>query len=619
MSESLLSQQARQHRSAWRSSGGPMELEKAAEPLENPVAQKLKTVQRGQEVPDMEDVRSTQPPKPKTVFISYSHDSEDHKERVLVLADQLYGHGIVVKLDQYEESPPEGWPRWMNNQVKASDYTLVICSETYERRFQGEEEEGKGKGVTWEGGIITQKLYETQGKNLKFIPVTFTDDDLNHIPDPLAGATIYNLSQSDGYEQLYRRLTGQPLVQKPTLGSEVKLDSRKPKSEGNTRFSLHNADVGARSAPSDESVAVLEAPPIEDELWERQFPEDVAIVYVDERDGKLKLRAVNVRQTSLELLEPWPVPPEMGLSELLASENTLDIIVQLKKYRPKTCAIGQFFIWLRELRETLRQESETALSHLIINDRTRFNLPWEMFHLRKNETLGTITKIVHWHDFLDPDTWDEVSLPPSQQQISHCRGKVLMYADTEEIVTARCGLTLLQQYRRSQFTDLKQFLEHWQQTDTELGLIYCTGQGLQDISLDELKVRLSYTNSIQTRPSIVFLDMSLTAEEEFMMTYPQLAAAFLENGVKGVVGRLGAVRDEQAASIMDSFFAEHHRDPDAPIPELLRRLRLEALKRLQTAFNEENCLLYLTTCLYAYSGIPMTVLDLAAAEDTNHG
>lgn len=49
------------------------------------------------------------------VFISYSHDSDAHRERVLGLSERLRADGIETILDRYVErgSPPEGWPRWM--------------------------------------------------------------------------------------------------------------------------------------------------------------------------------------------------------------------------------------------------------------------------------------------------------------------------------------------------------------------------------------------------------------------------------------------------------------------------------------------------------------------------
>jgi nucleoside phosphorylase len=152
------------------------------------------------------------------VFISYSHDSQEHKDRVLELADRLREDGIDCTIDQYEESPAEGWQRWMLNQVEEATFVLVACTEQYDRRFRGREAAGKGKGATWEGGVIIQELYDDQGQNAKFIPVTLAPEDANFIPSPLRGATSYRLNTADGYELLYRRLTNQPRTCKPELG-----------------------------------------------------------------------------------------------------------------------------------------------------------------------------------------------------------------------------------------------------------------------------------------------------------------------------------------------------------------------------------------------------------------
>src|SRR4051812_45440339 len=107
------------------------------------------------------------------VFISYSHDSKEHKERVLRLAKWLENDGIDCYLDRYEMSPPEGWPRWMRKQIRQADFVLVICTKTYLERYEGEEEFGTGAGAKWEGMIITQEVYEAEGRNNKFIPVMF--------------------------------------------------------------------------------------------------------------------------------------------------------------------------------------------------------------------------------------------------------------------------------------------------------------------------------------------------------------------------------------------------------------------------------------------------------------
>ncbi|WP_309729655.1 SEFIR domain-containing protein [Chamaesiphon sp. OTE_75_metabat_556] len=44
---------------------------------------------------------------PLKVFISYSHDSQTHEDRVLALADQLRDDGIDCNIDQYQQSPAE--------------------------------------------------------------------------------------------------------------------------------------------------------------------------------------------------------------------------------------------------------------------------------------------------------------------------------------------------------------------------------------------------------------------------------------------------------------------------------------------------------------------------------
>jgi SEFIR domain len=163
---------------------------------------------------------------PPKVFISYSHDSAAHKDRVLALADRLRDDGIDCNIDQYEQSPLEGWHRWMLNEVEAADLVLVVCSETYDRRFRGREEPGKGKGVTWEGGVVIQELYDAQGLNSKFIPIVLTADDSKFIPSPLRSATYYRVIAADDYELLYRRLTNQHSTPKQEIGKFRQLDKR---------------------------------------------------------------------------------------------------------------------------------------------------------------------------------------------------------------------------------------------------------------------------------------------------------------------------------------------------------------------------------------------------------
>jgi hypothetical protein len=157
-------------------------------------------------------------PKAVRVFVSYSHDSPSHKQRVFRFAEQLREDGIDCELDQYEEAPPEGWPSWMAKQVRQAKYVLVVCTATYHRRVIGTERLGVGLGARWEGALITQDLYERGGQNDKFIPVLFESNDLKEIPDFLRHTTYYDLSDAGQEEKLYRRLTDQPRVVRRPIG-----------------------------------------------------------------------------------------------------------------------------------------------------------------------------------------------------------------------------------------------------------------------------------------------------------------------------------------------------------------------------------------------------------------
>jgi hypothetical protein len=169
--------------------------------------------------------------KSPKVFISYSHDSEEHKDRVFDLSERLISDGVDSQIDQYEISPLGGWPRWTRNQIKDSDYVLVICTGKYERRYEGTEDAGTGAGAKWEGAIITQQLYESEGGAHKFIPVAFTREDAKHIPVELRGSTRYVMDSDEGYLDLYRHITGQPKAVKGNLGTLKKLPPKERKQD----------------------------------------------------------------------------------------------------------------------------------------------------------------------------------------------------------------------------------------------------------------------------------------------------------------------------------------------------------------------------------------------------
>ncbi len=145
-------------------------------------------------------------PTPK-VFISYSHDSPAHEAKVLALANRLRSNGIDAVLDQYESFPARGWIQWMKDQVRDAQFVLVVCTETYRRRWDGEEEIGVGHGVAYESQTFLQQLYEAGGVNDRIIPVLLEEGDRQHIPLELRKYSNFLLE--GGYETLRRFLSGE--------------------------------------------------------------------------------------------------------------------------------------------------------------------------------------------------------------------------------------------------------------------------------------------------------------------------------------------------------------------------------------------------------------------------
>ncbi len=167
--------------------------------------------------------------KPPRVLISYSHDSLEHSARVLELSNCLREYGIDCWIDQYDPSPREGWPLWMERQVEKADFVLALFTERYFHRYRGEEVPGIGQGVAWESVLIQNELYASPHLNNKFIPILFKDEDRKWISLRFQGYTKYvikslELKQPSGdFSQLYRRLTNQPAIDIPQLGVVHKL------------------------------------------------------------------------------------------------------------------------------------------------------------------------------------------------------------------------------------------------------------------------------------------------------------------------------------------------------------------------------------------------------------
>ena len=150
------------------------------------------------------------------VFISYSHDSPEHKEWVLQLAIALRAHGIDVTLDQWDLVAGQDMAAFMATGIRTADRVVLICSEKYVTKAEG----GTG-GVGYERLIVTGEVIGAID-TIKFIPVIRNNPGTRKVPDFLGPRKYVDFTEDGQYaeklEELAREIQGAPATVKPKLG-----------------------------------------------------------------------------------------------------------------------------------------------------------------------------------------------------------------------------------------------------------------------------------------------------------------------------------------------------------------------------------------------------------------
>lgn len=158
---------------------------------------------------------SNQEDDPPTVFISYSHDSKEHKRWVLDLAEELRQNGVECLIDSWDTRSGDDLPKFMERGVRDSDAVLMICTEKYVAKAN----DGVG-GVGYETMIVSSELIRDLG-TAKFIPIIRQNTDKPVVPTSVGTRKYINLSDSADraaeFETLLRDLHSVP-PEKPPLG-----------------------------------------------------------------------------------------------------------------------------------------------------------------------------------------------------------------------------------------------------------------------------------------------------------------------------------------------------------------------------------------------------------------
>lgn len=155
-----------------------------------------------------------------SVFISYSWDSDEHKDWVRELGERLVLNGVHVKLDQWDLVPGDSLTHFMESQIEACDFVLVICTPNYAKKSTS-----RSGGVGYEQQIISGNLASGVERR-KFIPLVRAGEmkagpDFA-IPPHFQGILAIDIRGPNGLdsqlESLLRAIFKVPAVAAPALG-----------------------------------------------------------------------------------------------------------------------------------------------------------------------------------------------------------------------------------------------------------------------------------------------------------------------------------------------------------------------------------------------------------------
>lgn len=153
---------------------------------------------------------------PPKVFISYSHDSPEHKTWVRKLATDLRSNGVDALLDQWDLALGQDVTTFMQNGILSAERVFLVCSESYVTKAEA----GIG-GVGFERLIVTAEILQSIDTK-KFIPLVRENAGVNKVPRFLGPRLYIDFSDDASYskklEDLLRELLGARATPKPALG-----------------------------------------------------------------------------------------------------------------------------------------------------------------------------------------------------------------------------------------------------------------------------------------------------------------------------------------------------------------------------------------------------------------
>lgn len=194
------------------------------------------------------------------VFISYSHDTLDHKKWVLDLATKLRSSGVDASIDQWDLRPGDDLSHFMETNLVSADRVLMVCTEKYVEKANA----GLG-GVGYEKMIVTADSLAKISSN-KVIPIIRQTLKID-VPTFLRTKLYLDFSKPEQFEfafdELVRTIHNSPLYEKPPItktNSPVNFQPAKPTTDNIKevmKIAVNDYELGNRSISKEKLLQEL--------------------------------------------------------------------------------------------------------------------------------------------------------------------------------------------------------------------------------------------------------------------------------------------------------------------------------------------------------------------------
>ncbi len=150
------------------------------------------------------------------VFVSYAHETPEHKNWVKSLVTDLRSGGIDALLDEWQVDLGEDFTLFMDK-IRICDRVLLICTPAYARKSN----EGEG-GVGYERSVITAELAKKIA-TAKFVCVLRSGNPHDAVPTFAQSRRYIDFRDDSEYEirleELLRSLHNAPADPEPPVGT----------------------------------------------------------------------------------------------------------------------------------------------------------------------------------------------------------------------------------------------------------------------------------------------------------------------------------------------------------------------------------------------------------------